>query len=141
MSDAAIGYGSTFSIGNGASPQGFGELAEVVTITPPGFTMDEVDVTHLQSPDQFREVIGTIKDATEVSMTANATAANVAALYAAADGLVRDFRIDSNQQIGLRWNFRGFIQNVTPGELSNDDRLTIEITVRVSGSTLPVALP
>ncbi len=140
MSEAAIGYGSQFKIGDGASPEQFTAVAEVKTITPPGFEMDEIDVTHLESPNRFREVVGSIKDATEVKMTANATSANLTALYLVADGIVRNFLITSNAELNMQWPFSGFVKSVVPGELSNDGALEIEITVRVSGSVAPEAM-
>lgn len=58
QSGALLGYGTHFQILNiNASPDAWVELAEVFSITFPGATVDQVDVTHMQSPGRFREYI------------------------------------------------------------------------------------
>lgn len=136
LSTATIGYGALFEIGNGASPEVFTAVAEAVTITPPGGSVDQIDVTHLTSDNKFREKVATIKDGTDASVTVNATVANVPILYAAL-GVTKNFKIKSNPELNLMWPFTGFIKEVTPGELSNDDRLTVDVVITVQGSSVP----
>lgn len=137
---ADIGYGATFEIGDGASPEVFTEVAEVVSITPPGATVEKIDTTHLQSPNRYREKVASIKDSSDVSFTVNATPANLVVLYGALSS-TKNFRIDSNTELDTRWSFAGFISDVAPGELSNDDRLTVEVTVTVTGASTLTTLP
>ncbi|MGH9649943.1 MAG: hypothetical protein ACRD3I_05675, partial [Terriglobales bacterium] len=117
----------------------FTAVAEVVSITPPGATVDIIDVTHLESPNRFREKVASIKDSTDISMTCNATEANLPILYAAL-GLEKNFKVTSNTELNLQWIIRGFIKEVTPGELSNDGALTCELVVTVKGSSVPTLL-
>lgn len=68
---ASIGHGSTFSFGDGATPEVFADCAEVVTITPPNFVRDVVDATHMASPQKWREFVGGLRDPGEVSIVMN----------------------------------------------------------------------
>lgn len=67
---ASIGYGSFFHISedNGAT---WIELAEVFDITPPNDTVDEIDATHMQSPNRTREFIPGLIDPGEASFEMN----------------------------------------------------------------------
>lgn len=133
-SEAAIGYGATYGIGDGASPETYRAIAEAVNIVPPGVTVEDIDITHLQSPERFREFVASVKSSTDVTFTCNATKQNVAVLFAQV-GITQNMRITSNAEIGKQWKFRGYVKEIAYGELSIDDRLTIDVTVKVKGSS------
>ena len=57
MADGKLGYGTKFQTGNGSSPESFTDTAFVTSITPPGLSRDSIDVSHMQSPDEWREFI------------------------------------------------------------------------------------
>lgn len=69
--EADIGHGSSFRIGNGADPEVFTALAELNDITPPEVTRDSIDATHHSSPDRAREFIPGLKDGGEVTVSFN----------------------------------------------------------------------
>ena len=69
-SKATTGYRSTFSIGSG-SPITFMRVAEVKTIKPPDLTAGTVEVTHLLSPNEYKEWKRTMKDHSELEITGN----------------------------------------------------------------------
>ena len=79
MSDAIIGYGTIIARGNGAVPEVFTAIAEVISIDGPGLDSDDVEVTHLSSPGGYREYKGGLKEPGEVSM-GNAGAGSIARL-------------------------------------------------------------
>jgi hypothetical protein len=61
-SKARLGYGSKFYTGDTASPIGYTLLSEIATINFADYTVGEVDVTHLLSPNKSEESIpGLIK--------------------------------------------------------------------------------
>lgn len=75
-SQAMIGYGSHFQIFYAGSPVGESpgdwiDLGEVSNITLPSATVDQVDVTHMQSPGRTREFIDGLIDAGECSFDMN----------------------------------------------------------------------
>lgn len=62
-SDAKIGYGAQFLVGQGdGSPETFTAVPEIDSITLGDMTTGVVDVTHLRSPGRHREKRGTIRD-------------------------------------------------------------------------------
>lgn len=65
---AMIGHGSTFGIYNGST---YDEVAEVVSITPFGYSRDAVDATHMQSEDTHREFIAGLLNAGSGSIEIN----------------------------------------------------------------------
>jgi hypothetical protein len=54
-SQAVIGYGAKFFIGDSASPTVYTQIAELAMINVTGFTIQEVDVTNLNSPNRTEE--------------------------------------------------------------------------------------
>lgn len=75
-SQAVIGYGTLLRLGDGGSPEVFTTVAEVMSISGPSITNDEIEVTHMQSPNRFREFIKGLKDPGEVSFDINLVPSN-----------------------------------------------------------------
>lgn len=65
---AFLGFGSAFKVGDGASSESFSTVAEVLSISGPGYQADAVEVTAMDSPDQYREYIKGLISAGEVSV-------------------------------------------------------------------------
>lgn len=135
MTDAAIGYGSTYEIWDaGQSPAAFVEIAEVFNITPGAAVADRIDATHMQSPNRRREYIAGLIDNGEASFELNWVPGN------ASDVLIREL-MDSGDAVEHRITFPN---NVTvtytasiigfEKEIPVDDRMTATITVAVSGA-------
>lgn len=70
-SDAHTGFGALIQNGDGASPENFVSILGVKNITGPNIQRDTHDVTTQASPSGFREFIGGLIDAGEVSFEAN----------------------------------------------------------------------
>src|SRR5262245_17287934 len=70
-SGAMLGYGSEFLLVSDSSPDLYVALGEVYNITPPSATLDQIDVTHMQSPDRRREFISGLIDGGECSCEMN----------------------------------------------------------------------
>jgi len=134
MSDAIKGYGSTFKRGDGASPESFTTIAETITITPPQLSRETFDKTHLNSPDQYNEFGGGMRDGGEVTFTM----AYVDAGTGQSD-IRGDFDADTvvNYQVvypdGAQWDVSGLVTGIAPSELSNDERISESVTIKVSG--------
>lgn len=65
------GFGTLFQIGDGAGPEVFTTVAEVVNITAPDSTLSTVDATHMESPDRFSEKIPALLDSGEAQIELN----------------------------------------------------------------------
>jgi hypothetical protein len=67
-SNALLGYGALVEVSTtGNSPDVLTPLDEVYTITPPTSTSDQIDVTHMQSPNRRRDFIAGLTDGGEFS--------------------------------------------------------------------------
>lgn len=134
MSDAQIGYGTTFGRGDGASPEVFTTVAEVVNITPPQLSREEVEASHLSSPDQFNEYKPGMRDGGNPTITMAFLPGDLTH-----QNILDDYHSNSlvNYQItypdGAIFDFSGFVTGYAPSEAGNNERLTVEVTFRVSG--------
>ncbi len=70
-SDAHTGFGALILKGDGQSPENFIAIMGVKSITGPSISRDTHDTTDMQSPSGYREFIGGLIDAGEVSFEAN----------------------------------------------------------------------
>ena len=126
-SGVKIGYNTDFAIWNGTT---YIEVAEVTSITWPGYSRDAVEVTHLNSDDQFREYVPGLMDAGEVTFELNyvplVSDVIIAALTAASIG---QFKITA--QGGVNCVFRGIVTSYQ-GQSPVDDRMTASVTIKVT---------
>jgi predicted secreted protein len=129
-SNADIGFNSTFGVeGNTAGT--YVPIAEVTAITPPGFTREAIDVTHLKSPDGWAEHIAGIKRGGEATLTINY-------IPAASDAVLTAFEADSGKYEitfpnGIRLQFAGFFTGYSINELTVDGKMEATGTVQMSG--------
>lgn len=139
-SEAQIGYGATFAIGDGATPtEAFTALAEVIDITPPSDNMDVIEVTHLTSPNRTKEFVAGLNDPGECALTLNflpGEADDVA--IQALRGLTAptNFRITFPAIGGgaaKTWTFGGFLVGYEP-QVPINDRMTATVRIKVTGS-------
>src|SRR4029079_14882834 len=70
-SSAMLGYGSVFEVQTENSPDSFVAMAEVISIPPPSFSLDQIDVTHMLSTNRNREFISGLNDPGERSFEMN----------------------------------------------------------------------
>lgn len=133
---ARIGYGTLFASGNGASPEVFTTLGEVTAITPPGWSRDTVDATHMQSPGAHREFIAGLADAGEVSMDVNYVPGNAAAAALEAEKALTGSSAAINRRItfpdGSYMTFVGILTAFEP-DAPIDDKMSASVTMKVSG--------
>ena len=139
--NALIGMGVLFSRGDGASPEVFTAIAEVIDVSPPSMTKDQVEATHTQSVDSFREFIPGLKDGGEASITVNFLPNN-ATQNNTSGGLLNDF-INLTAAGNFRIAFPGsptatwtFAATVISYEVATplDDRMTAVIGFKVAGA-------
>lgn len=135
--EADIGHGTQFQTGNGATPEVFATLAEVVNITPPGIKRDSVDASHGQSPDEMREFIAGLKDGGECSMEMNFVPGGPAAAALMAEFALIRSQATKNRRVvfpdGTIWAFAAFLTGFEP-EAPNEDKMTATVTFKVTGA-------
>lgn len=135
---ADIGYGSEFAIGDGGEPENFTAIAEVVSITPPSFSRGKQDATHLKSPDSYMEYIMELFDTGDVSVTLNFVPSETDSVYTA-------FHDDpGTKQItfpnGVRMQFVGAFTEYQPPELTSSGKMEATATLtRTTGKPVLLA--
>jgi hypothetical protein len=71
MTAAVKGIGTTFGVGDAASPEVFTTIAEILTISGPNISAEEIEVTNLDSPNDFKEYISGLKDGGTIDLEVN----------------------------------------------------------------------
>lgn len=135
MSDASIGYGSLFDISRDGGTSWL-PIAEVFDISPPSDTVDQVDVTHMQSPNRRREFVPGLSDPGSASFEMNFVPGS------ASDLLIQEIRATGEQVVcritfpkGQTWIFTGQVESYEPA-IPNEDKMTASVSFKVSGSTV-----
>lgn len=138
MSDASIGYGSYFHISQNSGSTWI-EIAEVFDITPPSQAVDQVDVTHMQSPNRTREFIAGLSDPGSASFEMNFVPGS------SSDLKIQEIRGTGEQVLcrvtfpnSVTWTFTGQIESYEPA-IPNEDKMTASVSFKVSGSTVASA--
>lgn len=137
---ATIGYGTLLQRGDGGSPEVFSAIAEVISITPPQAVADDVEVTHLSSPNRTKEYIQGMIDAGEASISINwlpgdATHDELTGLLAnQISGAVKNWRIVLPNAL-LTWQFPGYVKSFEPEEITAGDKLGASVTFKVTGAS------
>lgn len=141
-SGAMIGYGGLLEIStnNGST---WTEIEEVFNMTPPSATVDQIDVTHMQSPNRDREFILGLNDPGECSMEVNfipgsATDAFLLTIKAA----YARVKCRITWPNAVVWSFDGLL-TAYEASAPTDDKMTATLTFKVSGSVVltPAAVP
>lgn len=134
MTDATIGYGTTYEIKDPRlTPAAFVELAEVKNVTPGATTVDRVEATHMKSPGRRREYVAGLVDSGEASFEINWIPGNETdelIVHLMNSGATVDHRITF--QSGKRVTFEAQITGYER-DAQMDDVMTATVTVSVSG--------
>lgn len=88
-SDAFVGYGAQFKVGQGDSPETFVAVPEINKIgnVVKGST-GIIDVTHLRSPNRHKEKLATLRDSAAIQIDGNFLPGHGAHKLAGGDGFV-----------------------------------------------------
>ena len=138
MTTAAIwAYGSKLQIGDGAGSEAFTDVAEIVELTPPAMSRDEIDVTSHNSADGYREFISGLRDGGEVSFKANWLPTNTT--HDGTTGLLESFNDNANHNWKIilpnsliTISFVGFLTAFEP-DLPLEEQAQLSGTIKVSG--------
>lgn len=116
MSNAISGPGFLLQVGTTATNNGaFTTIAEVKDITGPAVSLDVIDVTNQDSPDQYEEIIPSIRRAGEVDFDVNFDPASgthdgaTGLLYLANNKIKRGYRLQLNDPDDSYIAFAGYV--------------------------------
>lgn len=141
MSDAMIGYGGKVYVESAGSPNqsppDYHELSEVTNITPPNFETDDVDVTHMQSPNRTREFVAGLVDPGEASFEMNwipGSETDIILLDLKTAGTTVNWKMQWPN--GTYWEFSGYVKGYEPSA-ETEDKMAATCTIRVAGDVTP----
>lgn len=131
MTDAAIGYGVQFKMRTSTGPDVYTTIGEQSAVTPPGETIDSVDASHTQSPNQMREYIPGMGELTEASITINYVPGGTA------EATLRAAKFQTKRcrtvfPSGAYAEYDAFITEISR-ETPIDDKMSAEITYKCTG--------
>ncbi|MCE8438325.1 phage tail tube protein [Rhodovulum sulfidophilum] len=128
ITEADIGHGAR--LGLQAEDGSFEDLAMVTRIKPVGWTRDEEEATHLQSPGRYKQFLPGLKEQTPCEADLNWIPSVPDRLIAAFEAGRQTWQITAPN--GVRMQFPGFITTYEPGEFSNG-KMTASVTIRPAG--------
>lgn len=134
MSAAIHSQGVVLQRGNGAGPEVFSDVAEIVDFDGPSGESSEIDVTHLNST--AREYLLGLRDEGEISFTANLVPQDVQQKGLRADRdnkVLRNFKIILTDVADTTLSFAAFVKSFGISG-STDDKVVANFTLRVSGA-------
>ncbi len=144
--EAFHGYGSQLMVGDGASPEGFDAIADILSITPGDMSTAVIEKTHLRSPEAHREKLAGLRDSGPFTIAGNwrpkhesqsnagggtGSFASGGLIYFWRNRTVKNWKIVlSDGSPATEWPFTGFVSKFQPGEIGPDDKVgfTAEIT-------------
>jgi predicted secreted protein len=135
MSDAVIGTGVSLAYGNGASPDVFTEVEELVTLTPPPETRNEIDVsTHNAGVEE--KILG-MKRTGQVQFTINyvpskTSHAAIRTFYNA--NTERTWRIIYPDSPETELQFEARVQSFSVNELTTDAPIQAQCALTINGA-------
>lgn len=138
MTMATFGHGTLLQIGDGAVSQMFTTIGNVMNISGPSLALETIDTTSHDTADKFREFIGGLRDAGEVSFSVNflpshATQSSTSGLIKdLEDATLRDFQIVFPFTAVVTWAITALVTGYTP-TAPIDDKMTADVTLKVSG--------
>lgn len=139
MTQAQIGYRTFLQRGDGAAPENFNNITEILSIKGPGAKVDMKDATSMSSPSQTKEIIPGLEDPGQVQLTVNWVPGDPQHALLLADKTnktLKNWKIVLPAVIGKTWSFAGYISAFEP-DYPLDDKITATIAIDITGpSTL-----
>ncbi len=134
-----IGYTTTLSWGDGASPEVFTPFLEVSEISGIGFTRDDIDFTHLGSPDGYTESVPGMKKPGEVSVKANWVPLNEVIMKAQADaGALKNYQANTPGSLKT-YCFAGRAKTFDLQPIQPEGKMEILFAIKLSGPITTIA--
>jgi hypothetical protein len=137
VEESSIGYGAELLVGDGASPEVFEAIAGIVSITPGEMSTEDVQRTHLRSPDAHHEHMPGLRDSGAISVTGRwlpteeSQSNSGGGTGAFADGgLIKLWRSREVRNFQIRvpafgsagvLPFRGYVSKFQPSEFNTSD--------------------
>lgn len=125
--------GTTLTKKKSGSEQEDLKVANLTSIGAIGVESEEIDVTDLDSPDDYKEFIAGTKDAGTVDLAGNIkNEAIVSSMLALAESRsIEEWTV--TYKSGATWTFNAYVSSFKDGEKTPDGVYTFTASLRVSG--------
>lgn len=137
MADGAIGYGAEFEVRDGTQTDSdFVSIGLITSITPPSDTVDQIEITHMQSPNRQKQFVAGLSDPGEMSLELNympGSPTDEFILAWRASGETRECRISYPTTASLVDTFPAFVSSYVPNIPAND-RMSATLGLKVAGA-------
>lgn len=136
---AKLGYGSLLKKGNGASPEVFNTIAEVMEVSGFGAERALIEVTNFDSANSFREYIAGMKDGVQFTIKAtflpNTTSQDFSTGLGGdfEAGTAKNFKLIMTGTLGT-FTFAALVLGWKPDTISPTGAITATFTFKVTGS-------
>jgi hypothetical protein len=141
MSDAIIGTGILLKAGDGATPENFVAVAEVVTLKPPQLSRNEIEVTSHNEALTAGEakILGMLRKG-QVTGTANWVPTDPTH-SSDGQGIIADMKANRKRNWRIefppnglpKWTFPGRVQLIDPQEVTTDAALQFAFALTIDG--------
>lgn len=128
--------GTTLKIVAPSSPA---TIADLVSIGEIGVESSDIETTTLDSPNGYREFIGSLKDAGELSLSGMVKSeANMEDMLGFAESQeILNWEIEAPS--GSKWAFDGYVKMFKEGEVTIEGVRTFNASIRISGAPVYTA--
>lgn len=135
-STATLGFGTLLKKGDGGTPEIFTTIFEVIEIGEIAAKADFVEVTHMESPNSFKEYIQGLKDGGSISFKVNFIAGNATHTGLVDDqdaGTSRNWKIVlPASQSNATFSFSGAVESFSVSP-ALDNKISCSFSIKVSG--------
>lgn len=137
--DANIGWGGEIGFDTFPATGAFTAVAQVNSVSGPGFSADAIEKTHMKSPEAFREFMAGLIDGGEVSfdcnfLPGNATQmASTGVVFIMKNRQVRNWQITLPGSPSVAISFPAVVTGWEP-DMPVDDKMTLAISLKVAGA-------
>jgi predicted secreted protein len=134
MTEARIGYGSSFSLETSPGSGTYQAIAEIDDLTPPNEKADVLDATNFDSPDGYKEFIAGMVDPGDCKFAMNFLPGSASeTLILAARASRQAYGAKIIFPAGQVWTFSILILEYSPAAPA-DKKMTCQVSGKVSGS-------
>lgn len=142
MTVAKTGWGGAFKFDNNSNV--LTELVEVASFTLPNGQTEQLDATHLKSPNRRREKIAGMIDDGDLQVVINyepGGATDLLIAQAHTEGDIRSYEALIPRASGIDWSVSGdaFVSGYDRGEIVADGIMRGTVTFTLSGSSTEAA--
>lgn len=139
--EVGIGSGAEFHLDSASDV--LTQLSEIISVALPNSQVEDVEATHMASPNRRREFVAGLIDDGEGTIEMNyipGSATDALIRAALADGVTRDYKVVLQLADATSWEVTGnCIVKGYERSIPIDDRMTATLTVRFTGSSAEVA--